>query len=61
MKELKQSIDKLIKITVSASIILITFLGGLAVIILPDDKNGLILLWLSFMLIISVIVYRKIQ
>ena len=60
MDELKQSIDRLTKIIVSVASIFITFFGGLVIIILPDSKNGLTLLWLNFMLLILVIVYRKI-
>ena len=60
MDELKQSIDRLTKIIVSVASIFITFFGGLVIIILPDSKNGFTLLWLNFMLLILVIVYRKI-
>ena len=60
MDELKQSIDRLTKIIVSVASIFITFFGGLVIIILPDSKNGFPLLWLNFMLLILVIVYRKI-
>ena len=61
MNELKQSIDKLTKIIVCAVSILITFLGGLVIIILPDDNCRFILLWLNLMLVILIVVYRKIK
>lgn len=61
MNELKQSIDKLTKVIVCAVSILITFLGGLVIIILPDDNCRFILLWLNLMLVILIVVYRKIK
>ena len=61
MEGLKRSINRLTKTIVCAVSILMTFLGGLVIIILPDDNCRFILLWLNLMLVILIVVYRKIK